>query len=409
MRILHSSDWHIGKKLYEIDLEADLVFFFENLIQIIQSKQIDILIVSGDIFDTAYPSNSALNLYYRTLIRLSNTGLKHIFIIGGNHDSVSTLEAPKPVLEAVNVHVIGGVPKTEKDENDYEQEIYEIKNEIGSTELVICAVPFLRERDIRINNSGENALERAKSINDGIKNHFSIIAQHVKRYKEKNIPILVTGHLFVAGSSNSDSEREIYAGNLAKIDSSIFDPVFDYVALGHIHRPQTVNKNPKIRYSGSPIPLSFSEREDKKMLLCIQTTESNDLEVSEIELPFFRKLLHFSGTFEDIKMKISKLQNVQISKDLCEVEIFEKQYIPDLINSVQQYFAELETIQIAHFKIQFAENNAGLDEFFDTTQSIKDLSDIEVFEKRLDNENIENKEDILQTYYEIKQIISQNP
>jgi hypothetical protein len=108
-------------------------------------------------------------------------------------------------------------------------------------------------------------------------------------------------------------------------------------------------------------------------------------------------------------MKISKLQNVQISKDLCEVEIFEKQYIPDLINSVQQYFAELETIQIAHFKIQFAENNAGLDEFFDTTQSIKDLSDIEVFEKRLDNENIENKEDILQTYYEIKQIISQNP
>jgi exonuclease SbcD len=408
MRIIHTSDWHIGKKLYENDLEQDHQSFFETLIQIISNRKIDILIVSGDIFDSAYPSNQSLKLYFKTINRLRFSGLKHIFIVGGNHDSVSTLEAPKSLLETVNVHVVGGVPKTETDENDYDREIFEIKNDSGKIDLIICAVPFLRDRDIRTTVSGENSAEREKSIYEGIASHFSILAQKVKHYKERNIPIIVTGHLFASGASNSDSEREIYAGNLAKIESSVFNSVFDYVALGHIHRPQIINKNSKIRYSGSPVPLSFSERDDKKSVILIETAEGKISEPEKIELPVFRKLRHISGTFEEVKEKIRNLPKPENYKDLCEIEITESHFVPDLAALVEKFTETIENIDIARTVIKFSETVKGADELFESSVSIKDLSDIEVFEKLLDKENIENRTEILQTYHQIKQIIAEN-
>jgi len=412
MKIIHTSDWHIGKKLYNIELEEDHKYFFEQLLEIIDNEQIDVLICSGDIFDNAFPSNSSLQLYYETLTRLSKSNLQSIVIVGGNHDSISTLNAPKQILETMNIHVIGGVPKiqnNEIEENDFEREIIKITNNKRELELIICAVPFLRERDIRKTYSGESFNDKMKLIAEGIENHYKKLSDMVFQYKEQNIPIIATGHLFAAGASNCDSEREIYSGTLQKTSSLIFSQNFDYVALGHIHRPQIISGNKIIRYSGSPIPLSFSEYSDKKIVILIDIIGGKISEIKDIELKKYREYLRFKGTFSEIKSSILDYKNNFKTNAVAEIEILESKTNPSILHEAELFFSKINNrIEVIHFTIQFADKIKGTDELFDTNVSIKDIDDTEVFLKRLEKEEIEDKEQLFSAYMELREEVLQN-
>ena len=198
-----------------------------------------------------------LKLYYQFLTSLIGSSCRQVIITGGNHDYISTLEAPADVLSALNIQVIGGAKETISDE------LIEvsINNEL---QCVVAAVPFLRDKDIREINASESYEEAKDAVNNGIVKHYQQLAEEAGKY---TCPLIAMGHLYVQGASQSESERDIHIGNLAGLRVDSFPDKFDYVALGHIHRPQKFKDT--IRYSGSPLPLSFSERKDNKQVIVL--------------------------------------------------------------------------------------------------------------------------------------------
>src|SRR5690606_26452846 len=264
MRVLHTSDWHLGQRLVNLDRTEEHQHFLDWLLQTIEQEKVEVLLMSGDVFDTGAPSNTALRQYYNFLTRVCATCCRHIVITGGNHDSISTLNAPKELLDCFNIKVIGGAS-----DNPLDELIILNNPDTEQTELIVCAVPFLRDRDLRLSVPGESTEEREKRLKQGIASHYAGFVEHILPYKAQQIPVVAMGHLFAAGGSTTESEKEIHVGNLAQIGADQFPKEFDYVALGHLHRPQLVNKTHHIRYSGSPIPLSFSEVTDNKIILIL--------------------------------------------------------------------------------------------------------------------------------------------
>jgi exonuclease SbcD len=302
MKILHTADWHLGKKLEQSERTDEHQYFLDWLIERLNSECIDVLIVAGDIFDTGSPSNTAFQQYYRFLRRVKNTCCREVIIIGGNHDSISTLNAPKELLKYFNVHIVGGVPE------EFGEQIIPIKNDSGKVELAVCAVPFLRDKDVRLSISGETSVERESRIKQGICDHYNNFKEHIQQYKLQGVPVIATGHLFAAGSSTSESEKEIHVGNLGQVCGDQFPVEFDYIALGHIHRPQVVSNLNHIRYSGSPVPLSFSESDHTKLVIILEFQEGKLVEIQELEVPCCRKLIRFKGDVSTVQNKLLLLE-----------------------------------------------------------------------------------------------------
>lgn len=192
MKIIHTSDWHLGQNFMGKSRLKEHEAFLSWLLKIIEVKQIELLLVSGDIFDTGTPPNYALELYYNFLKQLSHIKtLKTTIITAGNHDSVSTLKAPKQLLEALNVHV---VVNGDEDEN-----IIILIKEDNETKAIVCAVPFLRDSVIRQSFGGETVSDKEKLANDGIKAYYENAYKKAKELNS-NAPIIAMGHLTTVGS-----------------------------------------------------------------------------------------------------------------------------------------------------------------------------------------------------------------
>ncbi len=393
MKILHTSDWHIGKRLYDRDTENEHQQFFDWMIETINQKKVDLLLVSGDIFDIAYPSNSSLQLYYRTLTRIANSYCKHVIITGGNHDSVSTMNAPRQILEMLQMHVVGGVT------DDLKDEIIEIRNENEQTELVVCAVPFLRDRDIRKSVPGETIDEKNKQMRDGIIAHYQQLANEVSLFHEQKIPIIAMGHLFMAGASTSDSEREIYIGNLEKLTNTNFPDIFDYVALGHIHRPQKIGGSETIRYSGSPIPLSFSERNDTKEIVLLDFQNNKLQNIESLHVPVFRKLMQIKGTLAKIILKLESV--AEDDNTWYEIFVQEKEYDPTVIQRFERFMDEKKQLEILHYRVLFESNQQSINDLYVDAPLLKDLKETEVFERLIESVKIDDKNTIKEAFSEL--------
>ncbi|MDX5480241.1 MAG: exonuclease SbcCD subunit D C-terminal domain-containing protein [Hymenobacteraceae bacterium] len=303
MRVLHTSDWHLGQRLVNLERTEEHQHFLDWLLNTIEQQQVEVLLMAGDVFDNGSPSNTALKLYYDFLRKVCATCCRHIIITGGNHDSVSTLNAPKELLECFNIHVVGGASPDPLDE------LIELRNEQGELQLAVCAVPFLRDRDVRLSVPGEAFEEREQRIKQGIAAHYEAFVPHIQPYKAQAIPVVAMGHLFAAGGSASDSEKEIHVCNLGQIGADQFPAEFDYVALGHLHRPQQVNNRHHIRYSGSPIPLSFSEVTDRKVVFILDFEEGKLTSLQELEIPCCRKLVRFKGPLDKVKQQLAVYDN----------------------------------------------------------------------------------------------------
>lgn len=398
MKILHTSDWHIGQRLYNNYRDEEHQLFFDWLVAKIDELKIDLLIVSGDIFDVAFPSNQALKLYYQTLNKISASYCKNVIITGGNHDSVSTLNAPKEILNFLNIHIIGGVSGVPEDE------IIEIKNENGQVEVVVCAVPFLRDSDIRNAVAGESFDDKIMAVKEGISKHYRELSSLTRKYKEKNIPVIATGHLYTNGAVNSDSERDIYIGNLGSLSSENILYEFDYLALGHIHRPQRVAKNDFIRYSGSPIPLSFSEQNDKKSLVLLNiSAKAKNIEL--IEVPLFRKLLSVKGDFSSVKEKLKTYESETKLTDWAEVLIEEQAIDLSIRNEFEKLKITIEQIEVLKYNVSFAEEIKEITNFYHQQKNIADIEVTEVFENMLSEQNIANKKDLTLLFKELMNTI----
>jgi exonuclease SbcD len=232
VKLLHTSDWHLGRSLYGRKRYEEFEAFLEWLEGQIQQNAIDVLLVAGDVFDTSAPSNRAQTLYYRFLCRVSASSCRHVVIVAGNHDSPSFLDAPRELLRALDVHVIGTAAA------DPKEEVLVLTNEGGVPELIVCAVPYLRDRDVRVAEAGESFEDKDQKLLDGIGNHYAAVAAVAEKKREEcglDIPIVGMGHLFTAGGKTVDGDgvRELYVGSLAHVTAGIFPECFDYLALGH--------------------------------------------------------------------------------------------------------------------------------------------------------------------------------
>ena len=253
-------------------------------------------------FDTSAPSNRAQELYYRFLCRVAASSCRHVVVVAGNHDSPSFLNAPKELLKALDVHVVGSSTEFPEDE------VLVLRNGQDAPELIVCAVPYLRDRDIRVAEAGESVEDKERKLIDGIRTHYAAVAASAEQKREElgvDIPIVAMGHLFTAGGQTVDGDgvRELYVGSLAHVTSGIFPTCFDYVALGHLHVPQKVNDSETIRYSGSPLPMGFGEAKQQKSV-CQVEFHSTSVFVQLLDVPVFQKLKRVKGDWDGISSRI---------------------------------------------------------------------------------------------------------
>ena len=174
LRILHTSDWHLGRALYGQKRYEEFDALLDWMINTLQAQHVDVLLIAGDVFDSGTPSNRAMQQYYRFLTRVSGTSCRHVVIIGGNHDSPTFLNAPRELLKVLNVHVVGAKA------NNVEDEVIVLRAGDQRAEAIICATPYLRDRDIRSTEAGESIEDKAQKLLEGIQAHYAAVTAHAE-------------------------------------------------------------------------------------------------------------------------------------------------------------------------------------------------------------------------------------
>lgn len=377
MRILHTADWHIGRALYGRKRYEEFESFLAWLVEAIQKNLIDVLLVAGDVFDAISPSNRAQQLYYRFLCRVAASSCRHVVVVAGNHDSPSFLNAPKELLKALDVHVVGSITESPEDE------VMVLRNERDAPELIVCAVPYLRDRDIRVAEAYESVEDKERKLIDGIRTHYAAVAAVAERKREElglDIPIVAMGHLFTAGGQTVDGDgvRELYVGSLAHVTAAVFPASFDYLALGHLHVPQKVNGAETIRYSGSPLPMGFGEAEQRKSV-CQVEFHSGAASVQLIDVPVFQKLERVKGDWNGVSRRILELSGTN-SQGWLEVVYEGDEVIGDLRERLEDAVSgtQMEILRIKNSRIV----DRALGQIHDE-ETLGDLNVNDVFERCL--------------------------
>jgi exonuclease SbcD len=399
MKLLHTSDWHLGRTLYaKKERVEEHIRFLQWLLDLIRDHAVDILLIAGDIFDSTTPGNISLKMYYDFLLKVRNCGCNHVVVIGGNHDSPGLLDAPKDILSALNVKVVGKACENPEDE------VFVLTGENKQPLAIICAVPFLRERDISKYTEGETYSDRSQRIAGCIRKHYEAVAEIARNKQNEwggNIPVIATGHLSVAGGKTiaDDGVRDTYIGSIECVGSDIFSQDFDYVALGHYHIPSAISDS--VRYCGSPVPMGFGEANQQKKVIIVDFENSNKT-ITEIPIPVFQQLASIAGDKECICDKLKQLK--ETGESVWAEIVYEG-------NEMFADFAAWTAEQTADTKIEIviSRNKQYLDRVLtreDAAKSLEELNEYDVFDKLLDGKDFpEAQKSELKTLY--KDIINE--
>lgn len=404
MKLLHTSDWHLGRALYGKKRYEESAAFLDWLVTVIEEEKIDVLLVAGDVFDNSTPSNRAQELYYRFLCRVSDSCCRHVVVIAGNHDSPSFLNAPKELLSVMNVHVVGSA------EEDVSREVLVLRDHGDRPLAVVCAVPYLRDRDIRTVEAGESVSRKNEKLLQGIRNHYfeayekaSSLQSELAESGYPGVPVVVMGHLFTAGGkvTGDDGVRDLYAGSLAHVEEDVFPPHLSYVALGHLHVPQCVGGREFVRYSGSPIPMGFGESNQVKSVVVAVFEQDSPAhpKIDVIPVPCFQRLERIVGSLEDIYTRIEQLKKEQ-SNAWLEIEYTGKSVVGSLREDLN------EAVDDSGLEISRICNRQVYDRVISATIEEKTLDDLEpgdVFQKCLEAYEVpvEERNELVSVYDEV--------
>ena len=303
MKILHTSDWHLGASLKTQKRYDEFEKVLPWLLETIKKENVQALLVAGDIFDTGIPPNRATELYFDFLAKLSTTKVSSIIITAGNHDSATYIEAPASVLKHLKVHVFGkSVPDSP------ESHLIPLREEDGSIAAIVAAIPFPRDRDIRQAVSGESVEEQYQSRQNCIIKLYENVCKCAKE-KYPGVPLIATGHFYASGGKVSmDNEIGTLTGtSIADLPDSI-----SYLALGHLHSPQKIEGKINCYYSGSLLQMSYGETDNAKSILLL---DSSDLtaEPQKISVPVYQRMEKISGDHTEIFARIDELITLKTS------------------------------------------------------------------------------------------------
>jgi exonuclease SbcD len=397
MKMLHTSDWHLGQKFLHNDREEEHSLALDWLLEVIAEESIDLLVVAGDIFDIGNPPNYARRLYYRFLTRLLQTSCRYVVITGGNHDSPSMLSAPRELLEVLNIWVIAAAT------GDPADEVIELRNDSGELEAVLAAVPFLRDADLKYSVAGETGYDRIARIREGIHSHYQTMAGLVEKYRDAEAPVIATGHLHVTGSETSGRQNNIYIGDIENIQVDQFPDVFDYIALGHIHRAQIMGSREHIRYSGSLIPLSFSETVDDKQVWIVEFEKNRIQSIQGRALPVFRRLKTIQGDLDTVRQRLRQFDE-KGERQLApwvEVIVDADEILPQLDNELRAFTADM---QLEVLKIKINRRYQGLAEQVEEPD-LETMDQLEVFQRKCESfgSTPEEMKELTETFRELQE------
>ncbi|MFY3771102.1 Nuclease SbcCD subunit D [Providencia manganoxydans] len=382
MRIIHTSDWHLGQYFFTKSRAAEHQYFLTWLIEQVKQYQVDAVIVAGDIFDTGSPPSYARELYNQFVVSLQQTGCQ-LVILSGNHDSVSVLNETSSLLAYLNTDVVtsGSQPH-----------VITLKNAQGEPGALLCAIPFLRPRDIQLSVAGQSSEQKQLSLQNAISEYYQCSYQLAQQQREAlglEIPIIATGHLTVVGAEVSDSVRDIYIGTLDAFPSGAFPPA-DYIALGHIHRPQVIGGKPHIRYCGSPIALSFDEAEQQKSVCLVEFDRSDIAHIQQLPIPIFQPLKTLKGSLADIQKQLNEINNNDnIQPIWLDIEVASQDYLADIQQRIEALVKDLpvDVVLLRRARKQPQGQQTAL-----ANETLNELTAEEVFLRRLTEEELGDKE-----------------
>jgi exonuclease SbcD len=373
MKILHTSDWHLGQVLMGRSREEEHLAFLAWLGDTAESERPDVLIVAGDVFDTGTPPNYALQMYYDFLTRMHGLGIETV-VVGGNHDSVASLAAPRSLLRTLGITVIAG--------GEEENTLVSVSRD-GELVGVVCAVPFLRESVVRRSRAALSAADREHALAEGIRAYYTEIhARALELTEGRDVPVVATGHLTTLGAKQGDSEREIYIGNVLDISAAFLQERFDYTALGHLHRHQRVGTS-DVWYSGAPLPMSFAEARQRKYVNRV-TFEGRNPTVEALEIPVFRPLLPLRGNRQALT---AALEAVEDPRTWIEAQLEDDN--PHAAAQALYETAAARGLELLAVKV--ARSEAALHAEEAEVASLDDITPEEVFAMRLAQEGISDE------------------
>ncbi|MFP1951160.1 exonuclease subunit SbcD [Lonsdalea quercina] len=376
MQIIHTSDWHLGQYFYTKSRAAEHQAFLRWLIEQVEQHHVDAVVVAGDIFDNGTPPSYAREMYNRFVVELHKTGCQ-LVILGGNHDSVATLNESRLLLSCLNTQVIASC------EGDLEQQVIVLNNREGKPGALLCAIPFLRPRDVLTSQAGQSGADKQLALQEAIANHYQRSYQLAVRRREEMglaLPIVATGHLTTVGVTTTDSVRDIYIGTLDAFPAQAFPPA-DYIALGHIHRPQRIAQTEHIRYSGSPIPLSFDELNHEKSVYLVRFEQDKLADVSPLTIPASQPMQLVKGSLTEIERRLAGFREYDGEKPVwLDIEIATQDYLSDIQQHIQNLTDDLnvEVVLLRRAREQHLQMLVQQEK-----ETLDELLPGEVFERRL--------------------------
>lgn len=320
MRLLHTSDWHLGQTLHNYERGYEHQRFLDWLLDTLVAERVDVLLVAGDVFDNANPSAASQKQLYVFLQQArARLPALQLVVVAGNHDSAGRLEAPGPLLAAHGTHVIGHVLRDGDGQIDLERLLLPLTGSDGQVQAWCLAVPFLRPGDVPKLPAGD----AQDAYLGGIALLYRQLADLALARRQPGQAIVAMGHChMVGGEMSNDSERRIVIGGTEMLPSGIFDTAIAYAALGHLHKAQAVGGQEHIRYCGSPIPLSFAEVNYRHQVLCLDIDGEQLREVRVIEVPRAVPLLRVPAAPAPLAEVLERLAALDVSDAPAEAQPF---------------------------------------------------------------------------------------
>lgn len=378
MRILHTSDWHLGHELHGYSRVVEHEQFMRWLLTVILEQSVDVLVITGDLYDAANPPVDAQQRFYRFLSdALAVSAHLHVVVVGGNHDSAARIELPKPLVDGTRVHFVGALPRT-NGKIEPERAVFKLIDDKGKLGAVCAAVPYLRPADVAGFDTDENAVAEL----------YQLLFQAARASAGENaVPILLTGHLHVAGAfASEDSERRIFIGGQEALPSSVFPADAAYVALGHLHRPQAVPGPPLIRYAGAPFPMALDERTYEHSIVLVDVGSGN-VHTTLVKTP---RSVQFIRVPADGALPIDEVEDLLRDLDVGSVEPDHEPYLevcvrvdtaePDLRRRVE-HALEGKPVKLARIHKQASGLGGTLADDVDPGAELFDLQPDEVFRR----------------------------
>lgn len=383
MRILHTSDWHLGQHFMGKTRQAEHQAFCAWLLEQVRSHAVDVLLIAGDVFDTGAPPSYAREQYYRLVVELRDAGCA-LVVLGGNHDSPAMLGESRSLLAQLGTQVVPGVGV------DLAEQVRVLHDREGVPGAILCAVPFIRPRDVTASQAGQSAQDKQQSLQQAIAEHYRALHELAQRKRDKlglALPIIATGHLTTVGASASESVREIYVGSLEAFPTSAFPPA-DYIALGHIHRPQKVGGLEHIRYSGSPIALSFDEARQQKEVLLLTFGDGSLQSIIPLPVPVFQPMASLRGSLKELAGAIAEqaAQGTPERPVWLEVQVSSDDYLSDLQSRIN---ALCEGLPVEVLRIRRERGTASASLASEARETLDELSVEDVFSRRLQQETLD--------------------